>query len=156
MRARSWPLGPVAGLLGFIGCLIQPAQAADIRAQIEAADATFAAAAARGDSAALAALYTLDGQVMPAGNEPIHGRQAIERFWQGALHSGIAGVGLQTLEVFGQGPAATEVGHYELHDKTGKTLDSGKYVVIWRREHGHWKLLRDMFSTNLPLPLPRG
>ncbi len=154
MRARSWTFNPVAALLGFIGCLIQPVQAADIRAQIEAADAVFTAAAAKGDSAAIADLYTLDAQVMPAGNGPVHGRQAIERYWQGALRSGIDSVGLQTLEVFGQGFVVTEVGHYELHDKSGKTLDSGKYVVIWRREHGQWKLLRDMFSTNLPLPLP--
>jgi uncharacterized protein (TIGR02246 family) len=156
MKARLLPLGLIAGLLGSIGCLVQPAQAADLRAQIEAADATFTAAAAKGDSAAIASLYTLDGQVMPAGSEPIHGRQAIEKFWRGALNSGIASVELETLEVFGQGASATEVGRYELHDKTGKTLDSGKFVVIWRREHGQWRLLRDMFSTNLPLPLPKG
>ena len=30
---------------------------------------------------------------------------------------------------------------------------SGKFVVIWRRQHGRWRLLHDMFSTNLPLPL---
>jgi hypothetical protein len=55
---------------------------------------TFAAAAAKADSASIAALYSLDAQVMPAGNEPIRGREAIERFWRGALDSGIAAVRL--------------------------------------------------------------
>jgi hypothetical protein len=31
---------------------------------------------------------------MPAGSEPIRGREAIERFWRGALDSGIAAVRL--------------------------------------------------------------
>jgi hypothetical protein len=39
-----------------------------------------------------------------------------------------------------------------LHDKAGKVLDHGKYVVVWRREGGKWRLLRDMFSTNCDGP----
>jgi hypothetical protein len=48
---------------------------------------------------------------------------------------------------------ATEVGAYELKGKGGKVLDHGKYIVVWRREGERWKLLRDMFSTNVP-PAP--
>jgi uncharacterized protein (TIGR02246 family) len=133
-------------------CLVQPAHAEDFESAIEAANAQFSAAAAKGDGVGLAALYAADGQVLPAGGDVIRGRDAIQKFWQGALDSGIAGVGLKTLEVFAQGPTATEVGQYELTDKTGKVLDHGKYIVIWKREGGHWKLLRDMFSTNVPAP----
>jgi ketosteroid isomerase-like protein len=140
------------GLLGAVAFLGQAAQAADVRAEIVATDVSFSAAAAKGDSAALAALYSVDAQVMPAGSEPIRGREAIEKFWRGALGSGIADVRLQTLDVFGSGATATEVGHYELRDKAGKTLDRGKYIVVWRREHGHLRLVRDMFSTDLPPP----
>jgi ketosteroid isomerase-like protein len=139
-----------AVLVASIGCIAQPAHADGVRSAIEAADAVFSAAAAKGDGAGLAALYAAEGQVMPAGSEPIRGTAAIQKFWQGALDSGIAGVGLKTLEVFAQGATATEVGQYELRDKAGKVLDHGKYVVVWRHEGGKWKLLRDMFSTNVP------
>ena len=132
--------------------LIQPALADGVRSDIEAANAAFSAAAAKGDGAALAALYAADGQVMPAGSDPIKGADAIKKFWQGALDSGIAAIGLMTVELFGHGPTATEVGQYELRDKTGKVLDHGKYIVVWRHEGGKWKLLRDMFSTNVPAP----
>jgi uncharacterized protein (TIGR02246 family) len=141
-----------AVIAAFIGCLAQPAHADGVSSAIEAANAQFSAAAAKGDGAGLAALYAADGQVLPAGSDVIRGRDAIQKFWQGALDSGIAGVGLKTLEVFAQGPTATEVGQYELTDKVGKILDHGKYIVIWRREGGQWKLLRDMFSTNVPAP----
>jgi len=139
-------------IVAFIGCLAQPAHADGVRSAIEAANAQFSAAAAKGDGAGLAALYAADGQVLPAGSDVIRGRDAIQKFWQSALDSGIAGVGLKTLEIFGQSPTVTEVGQYELSDKAGKVLDHGKYIVIWRREGGHWKLLRDMFSTNVPAP----
>jgi uncharacterized protein (TIGR02246 family) len=141
-----------AVIAAFIGCLAQPAHADEVRSAIEAANAQFSAAAAKGDSAGLAASYAADGQVLPAGSDVIRGRDAIQKFWQGAFDSGIVGVGLKTLEVFARGPTATEVGQYELTDKTGRVLDHGKYIVIWRREGGHWKLLRDMFSTNVPAP----
>jgi uncharacterized protein (TIGR02246 family) len=133
-------------------CLPPAAYADGVRTAIEAANAQFSAAAAKGDGAALAALYSTDGQVMPAGSAPIRGTEAIQKFWQGALDSGVAAVGLKTIDVFGRGPTATEVGEYELRDKAGKVLDHGKYVVIWRHSDGTWKLLRDMFSTNVPPP----
>jgi ketosteroid isomerase-like protein len=133
----------------FIGCAAQPTLAEGVRSSIESANAEFSAAAAKGDGAGLAALYAAEGQVMPAGTDPIRGRAAIQKFWQGALDSGVAGVGLKTLEVFAHGATATEVGQYELHDKAGKVLDHGKFIVVWRHEGGQWKLLRDMFSTNV-------
>ncbi len=141
-----------AVIAAFAGCLAQPAHADGVRPAIEAANAQFSAAAAKGDGAGLAALYAADGQVLPAGSDVIRGRDAIQKFWQGALDSGIAGVGLKTLEVFAHGATATEVGQYELRNNAGKVLDHGKYIVIWRREGDNWKLLRDMFSTNVPAP----
>ena len=133
-------------------CLTPAAYANGVRTAIEAANARFSAAAAKGDGAALAALYATDGQVMPAGSEPIRGTDAIRKFWQGALDSGVAAVGLKTIDVFGHDPTATEVGEYELRDKAGNVLDHGKYIVVWRHSDGSWKLLRDMFSTNVPPP----
>jgi uncharacterized protein (TIGR02246 family) len=133
-------------------CLTPAAYADGVKAAIEAANTQFSAAAANGDGAALAALYSPDGQVMPAGSDPIRGTEAIQKFWQGALGSGIAAIGLKSIEVFGHGRTATEVGEYELRDKAGKVLDHGKYIVVWQHADGKWKLLRDMFSTNVPPP----
>ena len=132
--------------------LAGPAQAANpdgVRSAIVSANADFSAASAKGDGAALAALYAADALVMPAGSEPIKGAAAIQKFWQGALDSGIAGVTLKTVEVYSHGSTATEVGQYALQDKAGKQVDHGKYIVIWRHEAGKWKLSRDMFSTNV-------
>ena len=29
-------------------------------------------------------------------------------------------------------------------------MDEGKYIVIWKREPGGWKIYRDMWSSNSP------
>ena len=126
--------------------------AAEVRAALEAANAKFSALAAQGNGTTLAGLYAKDGAVMPAGSDPLRGTQAIAKFWQSAFDSGVAAIELKTVEVYGQGATATEVGEYALRDKAGKLLDRGKYIVIWHNEGGQWKLLRDMFSTNVPSP----
>ena len=144
-------VGRCFAVLGLIGSAT-PSLAEGVRSQIQAANAKFVAVAAQGNGAALAGLYAKDGAVMPAGFEPIRGTEAIAKFWSSALASGVAAIELTTVEVYGRGPTATEVGEYALRDKTGKTLDKGKYIVIWKHEGNGWKVLRDMFSTNLPLP----
>jgi len=131
---------------------VMPSFAEGVRSQIEAANAKFVELAAQGNAAALAGLYAKEGAVMPAGTEPIRGTEAIAKFWGAALASGVAAVELKTLEVYGRGATATEVGEYALRDKAGKMLDRGKYIVVWKHDASGWKLLRDMFSTNLPPP----
>ena len=148
MKNRACLCIAVMALVGFTNSSL----AAEPRAAIEAANAKFSALAAQADSATLANLYAKDGAVMPAGSDPVRGTQAIAKFWQGAFTSGVAAIELKTVEVYGQGATATEVGEYALRDKAGKLLDRGKYIVIWHNEGGQWKLLRDMFSTNVPAP----
>ena len=63
---------------------------------------------------------------------------------------GIASVDLATTEVESQGNLAYEAGTYAMKAKDGKTLDRGKYCVVWKRTNGQWMLHRDIWSTNMP------
>jgi uncharacterized protein (TIGR02246 family) len=152
MKVRHLGSLCAAVIAAFVGGSALPAFAAEVRPEIEAANAQFSAMAAKRDAAGLAALYAADGQLLPAGSDVIRGREEIQKFWQVALDSGIAGIALKTMEVFAAGSTATEVGQYELRDAAGKVLDQGKYIVIWRHEGHNWRLLRDMFSTNASQP----
>ena len=146
-------VGLVGGLVLAL-LLAVPAHAEDVRAAIEAGNKHFQEAAAQGDGAARAALYTSDGQLLPANSDFVTGTAAIQKFWQGALDSGIRGATLKTLEVEGHGTLAHEVGQYELRDQAGKTLDKGKYVVIWKKVGAQWKLHRDIWTTSMPPAKP--
>ena len=128
------------------------AQAPGPKAAIEAANAKFSADYAKGDAAAVAAHYTATGQAFPPNGEIARGREAIQKVWRGAMDAGVKSVKLVTLEVEAHGDTAHEVGTYVLMGDGGKQLDSGKYVVIWKREGGQWKLHRDIWNTSMPAP----
>jgi uncharacterized protein (TIGR02246 family) len=123
-----------------------------IREAIIAADGKFVAAFNRGDAAAVAALYTEQGQLLPPNAAPVTGVQAIQAFWQGAMDMGIASAGIEPVEVEQHDDTTIEVGRYTLHAQGGEELDAGKYIVIWKREEGEWKLHRDIFNSSKPAP----
>lgn len=126
-----------------------PTTAADPRADIQAANRGFMEAFRRRDAAAIAELYTRDGQLLPANSDVVTGTDPIRAFWQGAMDMGIEEVVLETAELEGHGDVAYEVGRYTLR-AGGEAADHGKYLVIWRREGGSWKLHRDIWTTSRP------
>jgi ketosteroid isomerase-like protein len=128
----------------------QVSGADDIRAQIEAANRGFEAAFGRGDANGVAACYTVEAQLLPPGSEPVSGTQAIAAFWGGAMESGGAGVKLHTLEAEQHGETAVEVGRAEILGADGASLDTVKYIVIWKRVGGQWKLHRDIWNSSAP------
>lgn len=123
---------------------------ADARAAIEAANKQFLAAFATGDTAHLAAMYTADAQAFPPNGDITRGRDAIRKLWQGVVDAGIKSATLTTLEVEAQGDTAHEVGTYTMSVEGGKQVDTGKYIVIWKREQGQWKLHRDIWNSSVP------
>lgn len=129
------------------------AQPSDARAGIEAATREFEAAAARGDGAAVAALYTADAMLLPPNSDPVKGSQAVTDFWKAMLGAGVAAK-FTILEVTAHGDTAHEVGTYDMKSTDGQPLDRGKYIVIWKRDGGRWKLYRDIWNSSLPVPAP--
>ena len=120
------------------------------REGIEAANAEFAAATSRGDAAAVAAMYTERGQLFPPNEKIVEGRAAIETYWKAAIDSGIKTIELKTVEVEGLGDSAVEVGSYTLYGKDARAVDRGKYMVLWKRVDGAWRLHRDCWNSNQP------
>jgi uncharacterized protein (TIGR02246 family) len=117
---------------------------------IAAGNAKFAEAFARGDAAAIAALYTEEGAVLPPNAETMQGRAAIEAFWQVPMNMGVKAVTLTSVEVEDHGNVAIEVGKYTLRGEGDQLLDAGKYVVVWKHDQGEWRLHRDIWNTSQP------
>ena len=120
-----------------------------IHVAIESANERFMQAFAQGDAAGLASLYTEDGQLLPPGSETAYGWEAIRAFWQAAMDGGITAAQLEIAEVEHHGDTAIEVSRYILLGADEQVLDQGKYIVIWKRERGQWKLHRDIFNTSV-------
>ncbi len=120
------------------------------RQDIDTVNQRLSQAVKNGDAAAAAALYTEDGKFLAPNADFFSGRDAIQGFFQGAIDGGIKGLNLTTLELEIQGDTAHEVGTYELVADGGVVADSGKFIVIWKRIDGTWRLHRDMINTSRP------
>jgi uncharacterized protein (TIGR02246 family) len=129
-----------------------------VRSRIEETNAEFSAAASRGDTTAIAALYTDDAVVLPPNAETVRGRQAIKGLFDGMIQQmGVPQLTLRTMQVDEIGDMANEIGEYTLKFQPAggePVTDIGKYVVIWKRQGDDWKLHIDIWNTNSPLPAP--
>ena len=123
----------------------------EARAAIEAANAQFSDAFARGDAKALAAMYTSDAIAFPPDSDMVHGSEAIGEFWKATRDSGVQTAALTTVDVGRSGDVAYEVGKVSLTiQPAGKELTTAvaKYVVVWKRQaDGSWKLHRDIWNS---------
>ena len=68
------------------------------------------------------------------------------------MDMGVKEVELETVEAEGHGNTAIEVGKFTLYGADGQVIDKGKYIVIWKKEAGQWKLHRDIFNSSTPAP----
>jgi uncharacterized protein (TIGR02246 family) len=121
----------------------------ELREAIAAGNRSFMATFARGDAAGMAACYTPNGQLLPAQSDVVTGTEAIAAFWQSVMQMGIKEATLETVELEGMDDTAYEVGRYTLRGEGGALMDQGKYVVIWKRHNGQWKLHRDIWNSSL-------
>jgi uncharacterized protein (TIGR02246 family) len=131
--------------------LTASAQARDVKADIDAANAKWEAAFNKGDAAAVAQLYTEQATVLPPGAAMAKGRAAIQAVWKGAIDAGYKNITLKALQVDQFGTAAREIGAFSLdapNPQKQMVHVEGKYVVLWRRSAGSWKLDTDIWNAN--------
>ncbi len=124
----------------------------DTAKRIAAANGKFMAAFKSGDAAALANAYTSDAILAPPHSDFVRGAEQIQTFWKNVIAMGLRDVKLETAEVEAHGDLAIETGLYTLLTPDGATADRGKYLVVWKNEHGTWKLRRDIWTTSQPPP----
>ena len=123
-----------------------PAQAQDA-ATIQKLNDAFVAAFDRGDTAALAGMYTEDAEVLPPNAGIVKDGAAVQAFWAKAAE-GIGDLKLSTVDVTPLGPeAAREIGTFTLRTKGAQPQEvAGKYVVVWRKVGGDWTLATDIWN----------
>lgn len=120
------------------------------RSWIESDNAKFMDEVKKGDSNALAAHYGADAWLMFDNSEPVKG-SAIASTWSSAIKSGMKELKLTTVDLTGNAELLVETGMFEVIGAGNKTLDKGKYIVVWKPENDGWKIYRDIGNSNMPL-----
>jgi uncharacterized protein (TIGR02246 family) len=113
----------------------------------------FAAAASAGDAARITSFYADDATFMAPGSPAVRGHDAIGATWTAFLGMGKLDLKLTTDKVIESCDLATEIGHYSstITPKGGAAMkDTGKYAVTWRKTGGVWKIVADIFNSDVP------
>jgi uncharacterized protein (TIGR02246 family) len=108
-----------------------------------------------GDVETMVALYADDAVLMPAHAAVARGRDAIRSYLKSELAAAKA-AGIQLVQ--GNGTAGVtadmgwESGSYSVVDAASKALDTGSYLSVARKVDGRWRLIRDIYNSDRPLP----
>jgi uncharacterized protein (TIGR02246 family) len=139
--------GIQAAVLGFVS--MTSAAFGQDKATIDKLNESFMAAFQKGDTAAIGQMYAEDAYLLPSGGEMVKGRAAIQAFWTKAAE-GIGDFKLTTVDVKPLGiDAAREIGTFTLKTKGQQPQEvAGKYVVVWEKVGGDWRLATDIWNTD--------
>ena len=128
-----------------------PALAADDATRIRAGTASWVQSFNSGNAGAVVALYADDAALMPPNAPQARGvaaiKEAVAKEIAGAKKAGITLV-LGTDDVGVVGDMAWHAGTYSVKDKSGKTVDAGKFLEAWERKNGKWRIARDMWNSD--------
>ncbi len=103
----------------------------------------------RGDSAAAAALYAPDAELVMSGSPPIRGRAAIRAAIDSMIHSGVK-VRIDTDRISAVGDLAYFYGPYSvLSDQ--RVVERGTYLEVWHRYGRQWLIDLDVNATGAPI-----
>ena len=127
-----------------------PFDLVNAKKEIEAANKQISESMAKGDSVGLAEAYSTDGALMLNNMPSVKGKDNLTKLWGSFISAGMGGLEFSTLEVWGDENYITEEGLIVIKAKDGTQLDKGKYIVLWKKENGKWKLHRDISNSDVP------
>ena len=124
-----------------------------VKATIASSNQLFTDAFTKADSSLLIERYTTDGCILAPNMPALCGTQQIAGFYRAAYDQmGMRNIKLTTTQVYGSGAYVTEEGTYELFAAENKSIDKGKFLVLWKKTDVGWKMYRDIFNSDYPIP----
>jgi len=108
---------------------------------------------AAGDVPSLVALYADDAIVNPPGAPPARGQAAIREYFTKDIAAS-KGMSLKPgpkSDITISGDMAFEWNTFTVTDKSGATVDTGKYVTVYTKRDGKWLVIRDIWNDDTPM-----
>jgi ketosteroid isomerase-like protein len=103
------------------------------------------------DTAILNSMYTKDAKVFPPNSEVITGQATIEAMNLLWVNYDIKEAVEESTSLYGNEDYIIDEGTYYMVYGAENTIDKGKYLNVWKKEDGKWKMFTNMWNSSLPL-----
>lgn len=135
----------------IVACVLAAACAAPQGAQVSteapAMSKQWEAAFNAGDMEALAGLYAEDCRLLPPGEPIMEGRDAVRTVFGAMADQGLGGT-LTSVEAMQAGDLAYNLGTYAVSTDDGTIVGTGKFVELWQKIDGEWKMTNDIWNQD--------
>jgi uncharacterized protein (TIGR02246 family) len=122
-------------------------------AAIKALDKAWSKAAHAKDLVSVMKFYARDARVAWTDQPPAKGRKGILGVWK-AVFDGTPDLWVEfkptRIDISKSRDMAVDFGvvHFAPHTKANDTENTAKYLMVWKRENGAWKVLYDSWNWN--------
>jgi uncharacterized protein (TIGR02246 family) len=156
MKKRTLLFLIIVTIIGLTSsCNKEKAPAFDLakaKTDVEARAKIFVEALNSKDSLGLANCYTKDAKFMQPNDKTVEGRANIQKLFGKWMKGDMMNITINTLDVWGDENVLAAENTWTFMDQSGKTVDSGKSLEIYKMEDGTWKLHRDCYNSDMPPP----
>lgn len=100
------------------------------------------------DPKGAAELFTDDGAILQEFAPPVRGKAAITYYLQEGLQKKLQ-YWVSSEGSMASGNIAYDQGNYRVRNiNEMRDVESGKYIIIYKKINGQWKIFRDIYNTN--------
>ncbi len=92
-----------------------------------------------GDSISLGDMYMINAEIIPS----TVGRENIIMAFGSMIRDSITGSSFKTTQLWGNDQLLVEDGTGTWSHANGKVVGRGRYLLVWKKDDGKWKILRD-------------
>ena len=147
MKYRFYTWKNILIMLAFLGpvTIVNAQTPIDVekeRPVIESRDAEFSKYILEADSVALANMYTKDAQFGTLKGAEIP--PALGKWIRNSIKNDSRNVTFKTVTLTADGELLVETGTGEVRSNAGELKSTFRYLVVWKKEDGVWKLYRDI------------
>ncbi len=123
------------------------ADLAAARAEVTALTERFTPAHVTGDSVTIDSMFTLDANAFPPGAPVARGNPAIHVLTMEFLKAGVHEFREESIRLQGSPTLLVDEGTYLLRYGTPAVTERGKYINVWTKADGRWRIRTNIWNT---------
>jgi len=120
------------------------------RQEIAELNERFTSAHVTGDVDAIDAMFVPDAVSYPPGAEAVRGLPAMHAFTVEYLAAGLSEFREETTEFYGNAELVVDAGTYVVTWGEEPVTERGKYLNVWQRVDGEWKIRSNIWNADAP------